>query len=90
MNQGEIEAFFSGKQSRGRGMRYRAHAVDAYGVSLTDYEFECANDEAAISRANGYLQVHPIIEVWQGVRRVDRLTRGRSATEFGYMVSPGD
>jgi hypothetical protein len=28
-------------------MRYGAHALDLFGVSLTDYEFECATDEDA-------------------------------------------
>jgi len=28
-------------------------------------------------RAANYLQAHPIIEVWEGVRRVGRLTRDR-------------
>jgi hypothetical protein len=40
-----------------------------------DYEFECATDEEAKRRAASYLQAHPVIEVWQGVRRVVRLTR---------------
>jgi hypothetical protein len=57
------------------GMRYRAHAVDLHGVSLADYEFECATDEDAKQRAASYLQVHPVLEVWQGVRRVARLGR---------------
>jgi len=54
-------------------MRYRAHAVDPYGVSLTDYKFECAADEEARSRANSHIRVHRVIELWQGMRRVDRL-----------------
>jgi hypothetical protein len=56
-------------------MRYRAHALGLYGVSLTDYEFECVSDEDAKRRASNYLRVHPIVEVWQEVRRVARLTR---------------
>jgi hypothetical protein len=56
-------------------MRYRAHAVDLHGVSHADYEFECATDEEAKHRAASYLHAHPVIEVWQGVRRVVRLTR---------------
>ena len=56
-------------------MKYRTHAVDPYGVSLADYEFECTTDEEAKSRAARYLHVHPVVEIWQGVRRVARLTR---------------
>ena len=56
-------------------MRYRAHAVDLHGVSLADYEFECAKDEDAKQRAANYLRAHLVIEVWEGVRRVVRLTR---------------
>jgi hypothetical protein len=56
-------------------MRYRAHAVDPNGVSLADYEFECSTDEDAKRRACTYLNLHPVIEVWEGVRRVTRLTR---------------
>ncbi|WP_245286999.1 hypothetical protein [Bradyrhizobium sp. Tv2a-2] len=56
-------------------MKYRTHGVDACGVSLADYEFECATDEEAEERASRYLNVHPVIEVWQGMRRVARLTR---------------
>jgi hypothetical protein len=58
-------------------MRYRVHAGDPYGVSLADYEFECATDSEAEERAAKYLHVHPVIEVWQGVRRVKRLTRNK-------------
>jgi hypothetical protein len=59
-------------------MRYRAHAVDLHGVSLAVYEIECATDEEAKDRASSYLHAHPAIEVWQGVRRVVRLTRDDS------------
>jgi hypothetical protein len=56
-------------------MRYKAHAVDVDGVSRAVYEFESANDQEAKYRAEGYLEAHPTIEVWEGVRRVARLTR---------------
>ena len=58
-------------------MKYRTHAVDA-GVSLADYEFECATDEEAKERAGRYLDVHPVLEIWQGVRPVARLSRSHA------------
>jgi hypothetical protein len=61
-------------------MRYRAHAVDPHGVSLADYEIECATDEEAEERASRYLDVHPVIEIWQDMRRVTRLTRNSGQT----------
>jgi hypothetical protein len=64
---------------RGRQPEDSAHALDSYGVSLADYEFECLTDDDAKSRASRYLQIHPMIEVWQGVRWVDRLTRDMAA-----------
>jgi hypothetical protein len=56
-------------------MRYVAHAVDQYGVALATYEFECIADQEAKRRGEKYLQIHPVIEIWQGVRRIGRLPR---------------
>jgi hypothetical protein len=42
-------------------MRYRAHAVDLYDVSLVDYESECSTDEDAKRCAVSYLRVHSVI-----------------------------
>ena len=56
-------------------MRYRAHAVDLYGVSLAEYQFECRSDEEAEHRATVYLRMHPTIDLWQGARRIVRLAR---------------
>lgn len=53
-------------------------AVDQFGVSLTAYELECAIDADAERRASTYLRIHPAVEVWQGIRRVARLTREQS------------
>jgi len=56
-------------------MRYVAYAVDTFGVSLATYEFLCASDADAEHRARKLLEAHPTIEIWQGTRRVVRLTR---------------
>ena len=56
-------------------MRYVAYAVDLAGVAHATYEIECPNDDSAKQRAHKFLEAHPVVEVWQGVRRVARLTR---------------
>jgi len=57
-------------------MRYVARAVDQFGVSLATYEFECRSDEEARDRAGKYLEVHHTVDLWEGQRRVTRLTEG--------------
>lgn len=55
-------------------MRYVAYAVDLCGVVHATYELECGADEDAKSRAAKFLDAHPVIEVWRGARRLERLT----------------
>ena len=59
-------------------MRYVAYAVDAFGVASATYEIECIGDDDATDSARELLDVHMTIELWQGFRRVKRLTRGDS------------
>lgn len=61
-------------------MRYVAYAVDLSGVVLAIYELECAGDDEARHRAEKFLAAHPTIEVWDGVRRVARLTRAAAVS----------
>jgi len=61
-------------------MRYVAFAVDLFGVARATYEIDCANDADARRRAERFLNAHPVVEVWHGVRHVARLTRERTAT----------
>jgi hypothetical protein len=56
-------------------MQYRVHAVGISGISRTDYELDCSTDEEAKRRAVSYLNIHSSVEIWQGIRRVARLTR---------------
>ena len=56
-------------------MRYVAYAVDSFGVAHATYEIECAADEDATHRVRKLLEAHPTIELWQGVRRVARMTQ---------------
>lgn len=62
----------------GEGMRYIAYAVDALGVASATYQVECIGDEDATDRARELLEAHMTIELWQGYRRVTRLTRDNS------------
>ena len=55
-------------------MRYVAYAVDLWGVLHATYELECGTDDDARCRAVKLLEAHPVIEVWSGARRVERLT----------------
>jgi hypothetical protein len=59
-------------------MRYIAYAVDAFGVASATYEVECIGDEDAMDIARELLEAHITIELWQGFRRVTRLTRDDS------------
>jgi hypothetical protein len=56
-------------------MHYVVHAVDLSGVAQATYELECADDEEAKGRAAKFLEAHPAVELWKGLRRVARLTR---------------
>jgi hypothetical protein len=56
-------------------MRYVVHATDLTGVALAAYEIEAGCDEHAGRRAEIFLEAHPSIEIWEGVRCVARLTR---------------
>jgi hypothetical protein len=56
--------------------RYVAFAVDDAGVARATYEFSCRTDAEARSRAEKYLTVHDIIELWLDHRRIVRLRRG--------------
>jgi hypothetical protein len=59
--------------------RYRAHAVDLYGVSLADCEFECSTNEDAKRCAVSHLRVHSVI----GFGKVFVVWRvSRAAKEF--------
>jgi hypothetical protein len=55
-------------------MRYVAYAVDLGGVIHATYELECGADNDARCRAAKLLEAHPVIEIWSGARRVERLT----------------
>jgi len=55
--------------------RYVAFAVDTAGVARATYEFNCRTDAEARSRAEKYLAVHDIIELWLEHRRIARLRR---------------
>jgi hypothetical protein len=59
-------------------MRYVVHATDLSGVALAAYEIEAGCDDDARRRAEIYLEAHPSIEIWDGVRRVARLTRAEA------------
>jgi hypothetical protein len=69
-------------------MRYVAFAVDLFGVARATYEIDCANDADARCRAERFLDAHPAIEVWHGVRRVARLTRDRTVASGLVETSP--
>lgn len=56
-------------------MRYVAYAVDLTGVARAVYELDCPTDKDAQTRAEMLLEAHPIVEVWDGPRRVGRLVR---------------
>ncbi|MCP3459654.1 hypothetical protein [Bradyrhizobium sp. CCGUVB23] len=62
-------------------MRYVAHATDLANVALTVYEIEAGCDDDAKRRTQTFLQAHPAIEIWDGVRRVARLTRAEAGSE---------
>lgn len=59
-------------------MRYVVHATDLSGVALAAYEIESGCDDDAMRRAEIFLEAHPSIEIWDGVRRVARLTRAEA------------
>ncbi|WP_234683709.1 hypothetical protein [Bradyrhizobium monzae] len=59
-------------------MRYVVHATDLSGVALAAYEIESGCDDDATRRAEIFLEAHPSIEIWDGVRRVARLTRAEA------------
>ncbi|OKO81774.1 hypothetical protein [Bradyrhizobium sp. NAS96.2] len=52
---------------------YVAFAVDAAGIARATYEFTSHGDEEAKKRAEGYLAIHDIIELWTDHRLVMRL-----------------
>ena len=54
---------------------YVAYAVDGGGIARATYEFSCLDDEEARRRAQAYLSIHDIMELWHGPRRVARLRR---------------
>jgi hypothetical protein len=56
-------------------MRYVCYATDTFGVALATYELECSDDEEAKFRARPFLEAHPSLEIWEGVRLVARITR---------------
>jgi hypothetical protein len=55
-------------------MRYVAYAVDLWGVVHATYELECGAVDDARRRAAKLLEAHPVIKIWSGARRVERLT----------------
>jgi hypothetical protein len=59
-------------------MHYVVNAVDLSGVAQATYELECADDEEAKGRAAKFLDAHPTVELWKGLRRVARLTRNEA------------
>ena len=44
-------------------------------MALATYELECSDDEEAKFRARPFLEAHPSLEIWEGVRLVARITR---------------
>ncbi len=71
-------------------MRYIAYAVDLSGVARTAYELESADDAEAKRRAQNFLEAHPSIELWKGVRLVARLTRDKGEEAvIGATVESG-
>lgn len=56
-------------------MRYVAYAVDFSGVARAVYEIDCPTDKDAEDRAKKFLNAHPVVEVWEGPRRIARLVR---------------
>ena len=59
-------------------MRYVVHATDLSGVALAAYEIEAGCDDDARRRAVIFLEAHPSIEIWDGVRCVARLIRAEA------------
>ena len=59
-------------------MRYIAYAVDLVGIARAVYEIDCQTDKDAEDRAERFLDAHPVVEVWDGPRRVVRLVRESS------------
>ena len=59
-------------------MRYIAYAVDLFGIARAVYEIDCQTDKDAEDRAEKFLDPHPVVEVWDGPRRVVRLARDSS------------
>jgi hypothetical protein len=62
-------------------MRYVAFAEDLSGVGHATYELECVDDNDAKHRAEIFLEAHAAIEVWNGMRRVARLTRAEAVND---------
>lgn len=54
---------------------YMAFAVDTSGVARATYELNCLTDEEAKQRAEVYLEVHEVIELWTDHKRIVRLSR---------------
>ena len=54
---------------------YIAYYIDPSGVTKAHYNLTASNDESAVKEAQQYLDRHQSIEVWNGSRRVARLTR---------------
>jgi hypothetical protein len=59
-------------------MRYVVHATDLSDVALATYEIEAGCDDDARRRAEIFLEAHLSIEIWDGLRRVARLTRAEA------------
>jgi hypothetical protein len=55
--------------------RYIAYAVDVFGIANATYELQCIDDEDAENRVRKLLDAHQTIELWEGVRRIARVTR---------------
>lgn len=62
-------------------MRYVVHATELSGVALAAYEIEAGCDDDAKRRAEIFLEAHPSIEIWDGVRHVARLIRAEAETK---------
>jgi hypothetical protein len=54
---------------------YIAYHVDLSGVALANYRLVASDDETAVQEARRYLENHESVEVWNGSRRVARLTQ---------------
>lgn len=59
-------------------MRYVAYAFDLSGVARAVYEIDCPTDKDAQVRVEKFLEAHPAVEIWDGPRKIARLTREKS------------